>query len=274
MRFQRFVKVLAVAALAWMAAPAWADTVQFQNLGYSGTYQGLVPGGIVIGTPAGSLLVPQGLSFSVAGQRVDLGSLIQGSTVFVNVPGTAGQVVGGYGNTVFVQYPDGVVPIPGGALGEAGAKYKVTVLKPNGKTVRVPLNAALNMQRSQGAVILGASPIGGWPAGVNAPAVVLGNQGEHLLLQTSVGGHPRLVRVPRSQAGTLTQVRPGTVVDVTPQGNGFGWGSWHPSGHGRDKTVGPDPKHGAPGDTSPGKGGSDGGDKKGGGHGKGGGKGK
>ena len=242
MKFQRAVATLATALLILLAVPARADSVQFQNLAWSGTYQGLVPGGVVVGTPWGSVLLPQGLSFSVGGNRIDLSSLNVGSPLWVHVPNLPGQVVGAYGDVVYVQYPMGVVPVPANLLGDMGGRAKVTVLKRNGKTVQVPLNAALNMQRAQGAVILGASPLVGWPAGVSGPSILLGSQGEHLLLQAVVNQVPRLVRVPRSAAGALAQARPNTLLEVRPQGDGLGWGPWHGTGRGHEQ--GDQEKHG------------------------------
>ena len=225
-------RFLLVAALLCLAGPAWADSVHFRNVAWPGVYQGLVPGGLVIRTPWGTALLPQGISLTVGGNRVELSSLAVGTSVFVHVPDAPGQVVGGYGDTVFVQYPIGVVPVPGGVLGDAGGRAKVTVLKRNGSTVRVPLNAALNMQRAQGAIILGASPAGGWLVGSSGPTIILGSQGEHLLLQAVINGTTRLCRVPRTQAGTLVQVAPGTLVEVRPQGNSLGWGPWRNPGQG------------------------------------------
>lgn len=226
----------ALTAVAWMmlAGPVQAQSVQFENVRYDGTYQGTVPGGVVVRTPGGDAILPQGLSFTVGGQRIDIGSLNPGSLIQVPLPTGIGQVVGGSGNTVFVQYPNGVFPVPGNCVPDTGVgKTKVTVLKPNGKTVQVPLNAALNMQRSQGAVILGNTPLGGWPSGHAGPGVYLGNQGEHVLLQTVVNGVPQLVRVPRGQAGQWTNVALGTTVDVTPGSNGLGHSQWKPGkGHG------------------------------------------
>lgn len=223
-----FRGMMAAMALLLLAGPANAQAVTFENVRYDGTYQGTVPGGVVVRTPGGDAILPQGVSLTVAGQRVDLTSLIPGSPVQIPVPSGTGQVVGGSGNNVFVQYPNGVFPVPGDSIPEAPGKTKVTVLKPNGKTVQVPLNAALNMQRSQGAVILGQTPLGGWPTGHTGPGVVLGNQGENVLMQTVVNGVPQLVRVPRGQAGGLTTVAPGTTVDVTNSGHGLGYGQWKP----------------------------------------------
>lgn len=219
---------VAAMALLLLAGPVHAQAITFENVRYDGTYQGTVPGGVVVRTPGGDAILPQGVSLSVGGQRVDLTSLVPGSPVQIPVPNGTGQVVGGSGNTVFVQYPNGVFPVPGNCIPDTPGKTKVTVLKPNGKTVQVPLNAALNMQRSQGAVILGRNPLGGWPAGHNGPGVVLGTQGEHVLMQTVVNGVPQLVRVPRGQAGGLTTVAPGTTVDVTNSGHGLGYGQWKP----------------------------------------------
>jgi hypothetical protein len=225
-------RFLLVVSLLCLASSAWADPVHFRNVAWSGVYQGVVPGGLVLRTPWGTALLPQGISLTVGGNRVDLSSLAVGTSVFVQVPDGSGQVVGGYGDTVFVQYPFGVVPVPGSVLGDAGGRAKVTVLKRNGSTVRVPLNAALNMQRAQGATILGASPVGGWPVGGSGPTIILGSQGESLLLQAVINGTTRLYRVPRSRAGTLVQVPPGTLVEVRPQGNSLGWGPWHNPGQG------------------------------------------
>lgn len=234
-----FRGVVAALALFLLAGPASAQAVTFENVRYDGTYQGTVPGGVVVRTPGGDAILPQGVSLTVGGQRVDLTSLIPGSPVQIPVPNGPGQVVGGSGNTVFVQYPNGVFPVPGDVLPEAPGQTKVTVLKRNGKTVQVPLNAALNMQRSQGAVILGRNPLGGWPSGHNGPGVVLGNQGEHVLMQTVVNGVPQLVRVPRGQAGGLTSVTPGTTVDVTNSGHGLGYGQWKPGkGNGQSRGQG------------------------------------
>ncbi len=232
-------RFLLVVSLLCLASSAWADPVHFRNVAWSGVYQGVVPGGLVLRTPWGTALLPQGISLTVGGNRVDLSSLAVGTSVFVQVPDGSGQVVGGYGDTVFVQYPFGVVPVPGSVLGDAGGRANVTVLKRNGSTVRVPLNAALNMQRAQGATILGASPVGGWPVGGSGPTIILGSQGENLLLQAVINGTTRLYRVPRSRAGTLVQVTPGTLVEVRPQGHSLGWGPWHNPGQGPGQNSAP-----------------------------------
>lgn len=222
--------LIALLGLVLLAAPpARADSIHFKPVSYDGVFQGLVPGGVAIRTPWGSVLLPEGLSFSVAGQRVEITSLAYGSPLRVLVPGGSGTVVGGSGEWAFVQFPSGVFPLPGACLpGDLTRKAKVTVLKPNGKTVRVPLEAALNMQRAQGAAILGPGALAAWPSGLGGPTVVVGGQGEHLLLQALVGGTPRLFRVPRGQAAGLAGVAPGTVVDVTPQGKGLGHKPWTP----------------------------------------------
>ncbi len=242
----KWKRFLLVAALLCLAPSAWADPVHFRNVAWSGVYQGVVPGGLVIRTPWGTALLPQGISLTIGGSRVELSSLAVGTSVFVHVPDTPGQVVGGYGDTVFVQYPLGVVPVPGSVLGDAGGRAKVTVLKRNGGTVRVPLNAALNMQRAQGAIILGASPVGGWPVGGSGPTIILGSQGDDLLLHAMINGTTRLCRVPRNQAGTLVQVSPGTLVEVRPQGSSLGWGPWRNPGQGpgRDGASGRGQGHG------------------------------
>lgn len=221
-----------------LALPASAQvSIPFQTVQYTGSYQGTVPGGVLIQTSSGqSMILPQGLSFTVGGTRVDLGGLSVGSPLQAVVPGGTGQVLGVAGDLVALQTPYGALPVP---VGSVPGESKVTVLKKNGKTVTVPWNAALNMQRSQGAVILGSA--GAWN-GSSGPVVVLGPQGENLLLSTGSGFYT----VPRSRAGSLGSVAAGRPVVWT----GSGVEDWN-SGKGKGKSGG---SQGKAGNSGKGKG--------------------
>lgn len=143
-----------------LAVPALAQPLgylPYPTYSYQGVVQQITPQGVVISANGVNMMLPGGLNFNVGGVQVGLNSLAVGQPVNAYVPAGQGQILGYANNYYYVQTPQGVLPVPVGQINPTvSGKTKVNVLKPNGKIVSVPLNAALNMQRSQGATILGA----------------------------------------------------------------------------------------------------------------------
>lgn len=154
-----FAVVAAVALLC--AGPALADTnISFTNVAYPGTFQGVTPGGVLIGTQYGTMTVPTAVaSIKIGGVSLSYAQMqtVQvGTPVMVALPPTQGVIYSANPNVIVVQQQPGVlVPVPYGYLPTATLNQRVYVRKHNGKIVNVPLNAAMNMQRANQAVILG-----------------------------------------------------------------------------------------------------------------------
>lgn len=157
------MRTLAILALAGFLAFAGTDAALAQNAGYfqynqfyvPGTYVGPTNGGLMLRTSSGaSIILPQGLSFTVGGTRIDASSLVPGTYVQAIVPpgtGTFNSFDNGY---VTWGSPYGTYQLPYQYLPTGVQQTRVNVLLANGNVVNVPLNAAWNMQRSQGARIL------------------------------------------------------------------------------------------------------------------------
>lgn len=205
--------------------------VPLSPFSYSGVVQQVTPGGVWLQTSNGiNVMLPQGLDFEVAGTRVNVGGLVPGNTCQVYLPAGPAQLVALQGDVCTLMLPNGPCQVPVSSLpGSVLEKSKVAVLKPNGKVVNVPLKAALNMQRSQGARILGSSGqrYERWSSGQVLDGVVCGYQDDLLLVLDSQG---RIVSVPRNLAGGLT---PGRSIHV-PGGSSFQIESWVPGAeHGK-----------------------------------------
>lgn len=193
---------------------------------YTGVVQQVTPGGVWLQTDQGvDVMLPQGLDFEVAGTHVNVGSLVPGNPCNVYFPGGQADLIAVDGDLCTLAMPTGPCQVPIACLPpDAMQKSKVAVLKNNGKVVNVPLNAALNMQRSQGARILGASNKHStpWVPGQALNGVVCGYQDNTVLV---LDGNNQIISVPRSMAGSLT---PGRSIYV-PAGNSFKVQSWVPS---------------------------------------------
>jgi len=144
-----------------LAVPALAQPLgylPYPTYNYQGVVQQITPQGVVISANGVNMMLPGGLNFNVGGVQVGLNSLAVGQPVMAYVPAGSGQIMGYANNLYYVQTPQGILPVPINQISpQISQKTKVNVLKPNGKVVNVPLNAALNMQQSQGATILGAN---------------------------------------------------------------------------------------------------------------------
>lgn len=152
MRYFLFLIALALPALAQPLG-----YLPYPNYSYQGVVQQITPQGVVISANGVNMMLPAGLNFNVGGVQVGLNSLAVGQPVMAMVPAGNGQIMGYANNLYYVQTPQGVLPVPINQINPTvSQKTKVNVLKPNGKIVAVPLNAALNMQQAQGATILGA----------------------------------------------------------------------------------------------------------------------
>lgn len=147
---------LAVAGTS--AALAQTGFFQYNQFHVPGTYVGPYQGGIMLRTSSGAnILLPQGLSFSVGGTRVELSSLVPGTYVQALVPAGAGTFSSFDNGCVTWGNPHGTYQFPYQYLPAPIQKTRVDVRLANGNIVNVPLNAAWNMQRSQGARILTGS---------------------------------------------------------------------------------------------------------------------
>lgn len=154
---------LAILALAGFLAFAGADAALAQNTGYfqynqfsvPGTYVGPTNGGLMLRTSSGaSIILPQGLSFTVGGTRIDASSLIPGSYVQAWIPPGSGTFTSFDNGVATWGSPYGNYQIPVQYLPTNVQQTRVNVMLPNGNVVNVPLNAAYNMQRSQGGQVL------------------------------------------------------------------------------------------------------------------------
>jgi len=160
---KRFLMTLAIALMC--AMPAFADTtISFSNVSYPGTFQGWSPGGVIVGTQYGTMTVPTTVaSIRVGGVTLtyaQMQTIPVGTPVVVALPPCQGPIYTSTPNVIVVQQQPGVyVPVPYAVLPTYTQQQFVYVRKHNGKVVRVPLNAAMNMQRAQGAVIMGSGPV-------------------------------------------------------------------------------------------------------------------
>lgn len=155
------MRTLAILALAGFLAFAGTDAAlaqnafQYNQFYVPGTYVGPTNGGLMLRTSSGaSIILPQGLSFTVGGTRIDASSLVPGTYVQAIIPpgtGTFNSFNNGY---VTWGSPYGTYQIPYQYLPTGVQQTRVNVQLANGNVVNVPLNAAWNMQRSQGARIL------------------------------------------------------------------------------------------------------------------------
>ncbi|GMU57286.1 MAG: hypothetical protein AMXMBFR33_64320 [Candidatus Xenobia bacterium] len=229
---------------------AQAQELELTPFAYQGVVQQVTPGGVWLQTSDGlNVMLPQGLDFEVGGTRVEVGSLVPGNPCSVLVPAGPAQVVAVQGDLCTLMLPTGPCQVPVSVLpADALGKGKVSVLKNNGKVVQVPLNAALNMQRSQGARILGAPglSIPRWTNGAALEGVVCGYQGDDLLLVTAAGG---LLAVPSRYAPSLAPGRPIFV----PGGPDFKVQNWVPGYKAKGGPVKIDV--GGPGNSGKGNGG-------------------
>lgn len=143
------------------AAPSRADVnINLGGINFGGTLVSATPTAAVVATPYGNVLVPAGTaSYLVDGRTLGLyylQSLAPGTALGVNffptdallqsVTANAASILLGNGSIISLPVP--VVPV------YTQQKTKVYVQLRNGNVVHVPLNAALNMQRAQGAIIL------------------------------------------------------------------------------------------------------------------------
>ncbi|MCE7870504.1 hypothetical protein DYH09_09030 [bacterium CPR1] len=215
----RFLLILLLMGLAR------AQELELTPFAYQGVVQQVTPGGVWLQTSDGlNVMLPQGLDFEVGGTRVGVNSLVPGNPCSVLVPAGPAQVVAVQGDLCTLMLPTGPCQVPVSFLpADALGKGKVSVLKDNGKVVNVPLNAALNMQRSQGARILGAPGLSvpRWTSGAPLEGVVCGYQGDDLLLVNAAGG---LLAVPSRFAPSLAPGRPIFV----PGGPDFKVQTWVP----------------------------------------------
>lgn len=173
----RYLLLLLAFAVPALAQPL--GYLPYPSYGYQGVVQQITPQGVVISANGVNMMLPGGLSFIVGGVQVGLNSLAVGQPVMAMVPAGNGQIMGYANNLYYVQTPQGILPVPINQISpRVSSKTKVNVLKPNGKIVNVPLNAALNMQQSQGATILGANTTPWHVPVYNIPVNYQGNPGK------------------------------------------------------------------------------------------------
>ncbi|HXE72359.1 MAG TPA: hypothetical protein VNO81_06830 [Candidatus Nitrosotenuis sp.] len=198
-----FATLLGLALAAVLAAPALAEVnLSFSQIHFSGTVQDVVPGGVLLSTPAGSTLVPSSLaSFQSGGVGLSYSQLTVGAPVLVSIAPASGLLVSADPDFVVLQLSQGPLVLPASSLPEPSARTRVDVRLPNGNVVNVPLNAALNMVRAQGATILGTLPPGVTAVSGNGlPGVVVGQVGSKVLLSCSENGRVVLRTLPASSS--------------------------------------------------------------------------
>ncbi|MBI3926008.1 MAG: hypothetical protein HY319_10745 [Armatimonadetes bacterium] len=188
----------------------------------AGKLLGLLPDGVLVeAMPGQTLLYPRNLVYYEQ-QPLTLVAPALGSPVNVIIPSGLVHTLGCQDGLVsFYDERFGVLQLPEPTfLRKAPSRCRVHVLKPNGKVVNVPLQAALNMQRAQGAVILPSrfarARILGSPRGLAAgQGVVLCTQQDQVLFSSLVNGRPQIVSLSQNRIGKL---KPGKVVRFTSNG--------------------------------------------------------
>ncbi|MBI2266592.1 MAG: hypothetical protein HYU64_15755 [Armatimonadetes bacterium] len=148
------------------AAPSSADTViSFNQFSFPGTYQGIEGGSVLLNTAMGIATIPIATaSFQVGGIRLQynqIAALPVGTSMMVGLPPFSGNLTALQDQTLTVRTSQGFYVLPTAYVPVyTKARTKVYVQLRNGNVVYVPLNAALNMQRSQGATIVSNQPSG------------------------------------------------------------------------------------------------------------------
>ena len=149
------------------SAPSRADVpIVTDGINFTGTLNGVKPDIVSLKTPHGLVSIPpQAAMYTVGGTTVNsygLQQLAVGTPVNVSVSdanATLQSVLNGIANIALGR--GGTISLPVPVIPEATQKKtKVYVRLRNGNVVHVPLNAAYNMQRSQGATILTSVPAG------------------------------------------------------------------------------------------------------------------
>lgn len=223
-----------VAATATVDAQGEADlavatpTLQIPALNLEGTVVEVADGAVLVDLDGHRLLLPDTLTFEVDGEQVQFADLDVGTDFTVSVPATSGTVVALLPDALVVDadtYGTFMVPssmIPNNVL----AQTKVPVRLRNGNEVTVPLTAAMNMVRSQGAqLVVDGSTLQTLTSGTDGYALYLGKlEDGNLLVLSSVGGELQLAQFDGDFEGDLEV---GAPIAFTWNGedlNLVGWG--------------------------------------------------
>lgn len=161
---KRLLKWIVAGALLSMPAAAQIP-VQWGNLSFGGNFQGLQPGGVLVGTPSGNVLLPMNVAtFQMGGVQVSLQQLQGvpvGTPMTVMLPNQGGQIVGFQNDLAQIAYPGGQYAVPINAFPvNVRERIPVFVQLPDGQVVQAPMNAALNLRRSRRGQLMTHCPPG------------------------------------------------------------------------------------------------------------------
>jgi len=161
--------IFCLGLLLMMASmPGRADVpISIGGISFNGTLAGVKPGKVLVNTSYGLATIPSGAAmYNVGGTTMNFYGLQQvapGTALGVNLStsdATLQTILGGLA-TILLGQNGGIISLPIPVIPvTTQKKTKVYVRLRNGNVVFVPLNAALNMQRAQGATILTAVPAG------------------------------------------------------------------------------------------------------------------